>query len=80
MDDCLSDEYHPVVSVYFSVFKTEGASMEYTLEHDQRVVGLQTFDSDRFDVVIFHAPGESKDYVKRVIGLPSDVNEYREDV
>ncbi|MDV2583734.1 signal peptidase I, partial [Alkalibacillus haloalkaliphilus] len=32
----------------------------------------------RFDIIVFHAP-EHKDYIKRVIGLPGDHIEYRND-
>ena len=32
----------------------------------------------RFDIIVFHGIGD-EDYVKRVIGLPGDVIEYRND-
>ena len=32
----------------------------------------------RFDIIVFQAP-EGKDYIKRVIGLPGDKVEYKED-
>ena len=35
-------------------------------------------EPERFDIVVFHAP-EQKDYIKRVIGLPGDKVEYKND-
>ena len=35
-------------------------------------------EPERFDIVVFHAP-EQKDYIKRVIGLPGDHVEYKND-
>lgn len=35
-------------------------------------------DPKRFDIIVFHAP-EGKDYIKRVIGLPGDEIEYKND-
>lgn len=35
-------------------------------------------EPQRFDIVVFHAP-EHKDYIKRVIGLPGDTVEYKND-
>ena len=33
---------------------------------------------NRFDIIVFHAT-EEKDYIKRIIGLPGDQIEYRND-
>lgn len=64
---------------FFSTFIVEGASMDYTLQDQERVMGFQTFDIERFDIVVFHAPNEEKDYVKRVIGIPGDRIKYEND-
>ncbi|KAB8138718.1 signal peptidase I [Gracilibacillus oryzae] len=60
----------------------EGPSMLPTLENNDRLIvdkiSLVFKDPERFDVVTFHAT-EKKDYIKRVIGLPGDNIEYRDD-
>lgn len=67
---------------FFSNYVVEGESMEPTLHEGNKVVvnkfGYDTSNLERFDVIVFHA-NESEDYVKRVIGLPGDKIEYRED-
>lgn len=52
-------------------------SMKDTLNEKDRVLGLRLAylfdDPERFDVVMFKFPDdESKDYIKRVIGLPGE--------
>ncbi|MFC4404599.1 signal peptidase I [Gracilibacillus xinjiangensis] len=60
----------------------EGPSMLPTLENNDRLIvdkiSLIFQNPDRFDVVIFHAT-EKKDYIKRVIGLPGETIEYKND-
>jgi signal peptidase I len=67
---------------FFSNYVVEGESMLPTLEEGNKVVvnklGYETSDLERFDVVVFHA-NEKEDFVKRIIGLPGDKIEYRED-
>lgn len=68
---------------FFSNYVVEGESMLPTLEEGNKVVvnkfGYETSDLKRFDVIVFHA-NEEEDFVKRIIGLPGDKVEYREDV
>jgi signal peptidase I len=68
---------------FFSNYVVEGESMLPTLEDGNKVVvnklGYETEDLKRFDVIVFHA-NEEEDFVKRVIGLPGDKVEYREDM
>jgi len=66
----------------FAPIIVDGESMMPTLQDHERLVlnkfGINIDDIDRFDVVVFHAT-EKKDYIKRVIGLPGDHIEYKDD-
>jgi signal peptidase I len=66
----------------FAPIIVDGLSMMPTLhDHDRMIVNKLSYkigEPDRFDIVVFHAP-EGKDYIKRVIGLPGDKVEYRND-
>lgn len=68
---------------FFSNYVVEGESMLPTLEDGNKVVvnklGYEAENLERFDVIVFHANKE-EDFVKRVIGLPGDKVEYREDM
>jgi signal peptidase I len=66
----------------FAPIVVDGLSMMPTL-HDQDRMIVNKFsytigEPKRFDVIVFHAP-ENKDYIKRVIGLPGDTVEYKDD-
>ena len=66
----------------FAPIVVDGLSMMPTL-HDQNRMIVNKFsykigDPDRFDIIVFHATAE-KDYIKRIIGLPGDHIEYRND-
>ena len=66
----------------FSTYEVEGNSMEPTLnDGNQLIVNQMTYeitDVARFDIIIFH-DDNGEDYVKRVIGLPGEQIEYRDD-
>ncbi|SOB92885.1 signal peptidase I [Ureibacillus xyleni] len=66
----------------FTPIVVDGDSMMPTLEDGDRMIvnkiGYTLGDPKRFDIVVFHAP-EGKDYIKRVIGLPGDHIEYKDD-
>lgn len=66
----------------FTPIVVDGESMMPTLENGDRMVvnkiGYMVGEPDRFDIVVFHAP-EQKNYIKRVIGLPGDHVEYKND-
>ncbi|MBS4206541.1 signal peptidase I [Bacillus sp. FJAT-50079] len=65
----------------FSPYTVKGASMEPTLHDRERIVVSKTSnwigDVKRSDIVIIK--GSSDNYVKRVIGLPGDTLEMRND-
>ena len=66
----------------FTPIVVDGESMMPTLLDHERII-LNKFGTDidsinRFDVVVFHAT-EERDYIKRVIGLPGDHIEYKDD-
>ena len=66
----------------FAPILVDGLSMMPTLHNENRMVvnklAYKIGDIDRFDIVVFHAT-EEKDYIKRVIGLPGDKIEYKDD-
>jgi signal peptidase I len=69
-------------STIFASYVVDGESMEPTL-YDGNLLMVNKIvydlkDVDRFDVIVFHANKE-EDYVKRVIGLPGDEIEYKND-
>ncbi|MED5244042.1 signal peptidase I [Priestia sp. LL-8] len=60
-----------------------GKSMMPTLKNDEHIILNEVGKNKennikRFDIIVFHATKE-KDYIKRVIGLPGDHIEYRND-
>lgn len=67
---------------FFSPIVVEGTSMMPTLQNQDRMIvnkiNYNIGDPKRFDIVVFHATKE-KNYIKRVIGLPGDRIEYKED-
>ncbi|WP_242143247.1 MULTISPECIES: signal peptidase I [unclassified Bacillus cereus group] len=69
--------------VLFIPSLVQGESMMPTLENNERVlvnkIGYNIKGLERFDIVIFHGK-EGYDLVKRVIGLPGDTIEYKNDV
>ncbi|MBM7586812.1 signal peptidase I [Bacillus pakistanensis] len=66
----------------FAPIVVDGLSMSPTLDNGDRMIvnklNYNVGNPDRFDIVVFHAP-EKKDYIKRVIGLPGDKIEYKDD-
>lgn len=72
-----------VNNFFFVAYRVNGTSMEPTLDsNDMLVVDKSALWQDRisrFDVVVFHHD-KKDDYVKRVIGLPGDKIEYKNDV
>lgn len=67
---------------FFAPILVDGVSMAPTLHDRDRMIvnkiGYQIGDPKRFDIIVFRAT-EDKDYIKRIIGLPGDEIEYRND-
>lgn len=67
---------------FFSNYIVEGESMMPTLQNGNKLVvnklGFEAGDLQRFNVIVFHA-NPKEDYIKRIIGLPGDKIEYRND-
>lgn len=69
-----------ILRIYiFPLYEVDGASMDYTLAHGEKIIGTSFFEVDRFDIVIMDVPQYNKLYVKRVVGLPGDKIEYKDD-
>lgn len=62
----------------FTPIVVDGYSMMPTLQNGDKMIVNKLGKPERFDIIVFHAP-EHKDYIKRVIGLPGDTIEYRND-
>ncbi|MDP4161486.1 MAG: signal peptidase I [Bacillota bacterium] len=66
----------------FAPIVVDGLSMMPTLHNQDRMIvnklSYEIGKPKRFDIIVFHAP-EGKDYIKRIIGLPGDRVEYKND-
>lgn len=64
----------------FTPVTVSGISMMPTLVDGERNIAIKLGDTDRFDIVSLVAPDDpDKNYVKRVIGLPGDTIEFKND-
>lgn len=68
-----------VRTLFFTPIVVDGESMNPTLHDKDRMIVIKVGEPKRFDIVVFHAP-DGRDYIKRVIGLPGDRIEYKNDV
>lgn len=71
-----------IYSALFVSYVVDGKSMNPTFDDGNMLkvnrVAYNLKEINRFDIVVFHANKE-EDYVKRVIGLPGDTIEYKND-
>ncbi|MDG5788784.1 signal peptidase I [Evansella sp. AB-P1] len=67
----------------FTNYIVHGKSMMPTIHDGERIIvnkiGYEIAEPKRFDLIIFHAT-ETSDYIKRVIGVPGDHIEYKDDI
>jgi len=64
----------------FTPVDVRGESMEPTFENKDRAVISKISAIERFDVIVFKEPVKDEQYIKRVIGLPRDSVEMRDDL
>lgn len=64
----------------FAPVKVEGKSMVPTFENNNRIMISKITKISHFDMIVFHSPVAGSDYIKRVIGVPGDTIEIRNDV
>ncbi|MED3660817.1 signal peptidase I [Ureibacillus terrenus] len=64
----------------FSPVVVNGASMSPTYEDEDVIIVSKISKIQRFDHIVFRAPDEEDYYIKRVIGLPGDTIEMKDDV
>ncbi len=67
-------------SFLFSPTTVHGESMEPTFLDQDRLIISKTAGIERFDMIVFDAPDADEHYVKRVIGLPGDSIEVKDDI
>jgi signal peptidase I len=69
-----------VKSFLFVPIVVDGKSMYPTLENNDKVIVSKVTSIERFDIVVFVPPHIDEYYIKRVIGLPGDSIEIKDDI
>lgn len=63
----------------FSPETVKGESMVPTFQDNNRVIISKISQVKRFDLIVFNAPDSNSQYIKRVIGMPGDRIEMKND-
>ncbi|MGY1423521.1 MULTISPECIES: signal peptidase I [Bacillus cereus group] len=75
--------YYFLSSFVFGIYPTKGESMQPTLLNDDRLLvsklNHKVVGFKRFDLIQFYSEKQNKHFVKRVIGLPGECIEYKND-
>ncbi|VTS22855.1 signal peptidase I [Streptococcus pseudoporcinus] len=68
--------------IYWQPVRVDGHSMDPTLAHNERLIVLRHTKINRFDVVVAkeEEDGQTKEIVKRIIGLPGDTISFKNDI
>ncbi|WP_174731601.1 signal peptidase I [Mesobacillus harenae] len=64
---------------FFTPVAVQGESMMPTFEDNNRVVVFKISEIEHLDMIVFHSPDSEDNYIKRVIGLPGDTIEMKND-
>ncbi|TYR74379.1 signal peptidase I [Rossellomorea vietnamensis] len=64
----------------FSPVTVKGESMNPTFDTNNKVFISKISEINRFDLIVFQSPNHGEEHIKRVIGLPRDIVEVKNDV
>ncbi|MDM8147895.1 signal peptidase. Serine peptidase. MEROPS family S26A [Priestia megaterium] len=65
---------------WFQPYTVKGDSMKPILHEGNRIIINKHSKLERFDIVVLQAPYSSDFLVKRIVGLPGETVEYKDDV
>ncbi|WP_124057904.1 signal peptidase I [Vaginisenegalia massiliensis] len=77
---CVFAVFWAVKTYVIEPFQVKGHSMDYTLADGERVLMTKQQKLERFDIVVLKAPDDpGKLYIKRIIGMPGDSIQVKDD-